>query len=254
MIIVSWNVNGIRAAARHGFLDWLSNASPDVLCVQETKLSADKLPPELQEISPYTSHFSFAERKGYSGVALYSKTEPVSVETTFGSPEFDDEGRHQFIDYGDFILANIYFPNGRMSKERLDYKLAYYDAFLKFADGVRSSGRNLVVCGDVNTAHKEIDIARPKANEKTSGFLPIEREWMDTLLGHGFVDSFRMFDESPEKYTWWSQRAKARERNVGWRLDYFFVNEELAPSVKRSWIMDDVTGSDHCPIALELDL
>ena len=163
-------------------------------------------------------------------------------------------GRHQIVDFGDFILANVYFTNGRMSKERLDYKLAYYDAFLEFADGVRSSGRNLIFCGDVNTAHKEIDLARPKANEKTSGFLPIEREWMDKLVDHGFVDTFRMFDESPEKYSWWSQRAKARERNVGWRLDYFFVNEEFTKIVKRSWIMADVTGSDHCPVALELDL
>lgn len=254
MIIVSWNVNGIRAATRHGFLDWLIDASPDVLCLQETKLSADKVPPELEEVAPYNSRFSFAERKGYSGVALYSKSEPVSVTTTFGVPEFDNEGRHQIADYGDFVLANIYFPNGRMSKERLDYKLAYYDAFLEFADGIRSSGCNLVICGDVNTAHREIDIARPKANEKTSGFLPIEREWMDKLISHGFVDTFRMFDKSPEKYSWWSQRAKARERNVGWRLDYFFVNEELVPSVKRSWIMADVTGSDHCPVALELDV
>ncbi|MBL76505.1 MAG: exodeoxyribonuclease III [Chloroflexi bacterium] len=254
MNIISWNVNGLRAVSRKGFHEWIDVASPDVLCVQETKLSEDKLAPELREIAPYKSHFSFADRKGYSGVAIYSKSAPVSVETTLSFSGFDDEGRHQFADFGDFILANIYFPNGRMSKERLDYKLAYYEAFLEYAKSIRSQGRNLVVCGDVNTAHREIDLARPKENSKVSGFLPVEREWMDKFLDSGFVDTFRMFDDSPEKYSWWSQRARARERNVGWRLDYFFVNEEFAPKVTRASIVTDVIGSDHCPVEIELDI
>lgn len=252
--IISWNVNGFRAAAGRRAFEWVSKVRPDVVCLQETRLNAGAEPLCPEPLSGYHSYFSSGERKGYSGVATYTKQEPVSVETTFGAPAFDDEGRHQVIDFGSFLLANVYFPNGRMSAERLAYKLAYYEAFLDFANRVTANGRRLVICGDVNTAHKEIDIARPKANEKTSGFLPEERAWIDRLIEHGFVDTFRMFDQSPERYTWWSARARARERNVGWRLDYFFVDEGLAGSVKKSWILDDVMGSDHCPVGLELDL
>ena len=193
-------------------------------------------------------------RKGYSGVALYTKTEPAEVGHGFGIPEFDDEGRVLTADYGTFVLVNIYYPNGKASPERLDYKMRFYDAFLAYADGLRADGKDLVVCGDVNTAHKEIDIARPKENSKISGFLPQEREWIDTFLSHGYVDTLRMFHKEPELYTWWDMMTRARDRNVGWRIDYFFVNEGMEHRVNDAWVMMDVVGSDHCPVGIELDV
>jgi len=171
-----------------------------------------------------------------------------------GINKFDIEGRLLQTDFDDFILINVYWPNGGMSDERLQYKLDFYDAFLDYTNNLRDEGKNLVICGDLNTAHKEIDIARPKENEKVSGFMPIEREWIDKFLANGYVDTFRMFNDKPEQYTWWSYRTKARDRNVGWRLDYFFVNEEFKDNVKDSYILSDVMGSDHCPIGLKIEI
>ncbi len=251
--IVSWNVNGIRAIHKRGFLEWMNEIQPEVLALQETKVNNDTLPGVLRDVPGYGSQFSYAStRRGYSGVAVYSRIPALSVETTFGAPIWDEEGRHLVVNFGEFVLANVYFPNGRASAERLDYKMRYYDAFLEFASKTIANGKNLVICGDFNTAHREIDLARPRENSKTSGFLPEERAWMDRLTGAGFVDTFRMFDNSPDQYSWWSQRSGARARNVGWRLDYFFVNAGFKDRVTAATIHADVLGSDHCPVAIEI--
>ncbi|MDD2644524.1 MAG: exodeoxyribonuclease III, partial [Methanobacteriaceae archaeon] len=252
--LISWNVNGIRAIHRKGFIDWLSENKPDIISIQETKAQIDQLPKKLINIPDYTSYFNSAERKGYSGVATYSQIKPKNVINGMGIEKFDTEGRLLRIDYDEFTLLNIYYPNGGSGEERLQYKLDFYDAFLDYANKLRDEGTNLVICGDLNTAHNPIDLARPKANEEVSGFLPIEREWVSKFLSNGYVDTFREFNQEPDQYTWWSYRTKARDRNVGWRLDYFFVNEEFLDKVVDSYILSDVMGSDHCPIGLKLDL
>lgn len=250
--ILSWNVNGLRAIYRKDFLKWFLDEKPDILCVQETKATLDQVPSALKKIEEYYTYYTPAERKGYSGVALYTKIKPEKIEEGFGIEEFDMEGRTQIVDYDNFILFNVYFPNGKMSKERLHYKLDFYETFLEYIDELKDGGRNTVVCGDLNTAHKEIDLARPKENEKISGFLPVERAWIDKFISHGYVDTFRTFNQDPEKYTWWSYRTRARERNMGWRLDYFFVNEGFMKNVKSSYILSDVMGSDHCPVGIDI--
>ncbi|MBM3941268.1 MAG: exodeoxyribonuclease III [SAR202 cluster bacterium] len=253
--LVSWNVNGIRAVHKKGFLDWFKVMDADVVCIQETKAEQSQLPRELATIDGYQSFFaSAATKKGYSGVAIYSRVPPRGVQAGMGLPEFDDEGRTLVADYGDFVLLNIYYPNGKQSEQRLDYKMRFYDAFLEYADNMVAQGRNVVVCGDVNTAHKEIDIARPKENSKVSGFLPEERAWMDKFIAHGYVDTFRMFNDQPGMYTWWDMLTGARARNVGWRIDYFFVNEAFKHAVKGARIYPEVQGSDHCPIDIELEI
>ena len=249
---LSWNVNGLRAAYRKGFLDWLAEENPDILSLQETKAIPEQLPEALTRVPGYHSYFSSPERKGYSGVGLYTKTEPKKVTFGFGIEEFDREGRVLIADYEQFVLFNIYFPNGKSSSERLQYKMNFYDAFLEYVENLKGQGRNIVVCGDVNTAHKEIDLARPKANEGTSGFLPQERAWMDKFLGHGYLDTFRMFSQEPEQYSYWDMISRARDRNVGWRIDYFFVNETFAGQVKGARILPDVMGSDHCPVGIDI--
>ncbi len=250
--ILSWNVNGIRAVQKKGFLEWLAEESPDILCLQETKASEDQLASALKNIPGYDSYFASAERKGYSGVAIYTKPPPAQVTSTFSVESFTKEGRVLAADYGEFTLLNVYFPNGKSSKDRLKYKMDFYDDFLDFADGIKNGGKNVVICGDVNTAHKEIDLARPKANETTSGFLPEERAWIDKLLALGYVDTLRMFNQQPEQYSYWDQMSRARERNVGWRIDYFFVNEAFAGRVKNAFILPEVMGSDHCPVGIEI--
>ncbi len=250
--IFSWNVNGLRAVHKKGFLKWFLEENPDILCLQETKASEDQLPKALRRVKGYYSYFKSAEKKGYSGVALYTKIKPEKVEYGFGIKKFDDEGRILIAHYPEFILLNIYFPNGKMSPERLLYKLEFYDALLDYAENLKKMDKNLIICGDLNTAHKEIDLARPKANEKISGFLPEERAWIDKFLNYGYIDTFRMFNNEPDQYTWWSYRTKARERNVGWRLDYFFVNEEFGDKIKSSYILSDVIGSDHCPVGIDV--
>jgi len=251
---LSWNVNGIRAAHRKGFLDWFAGEDPDILCLQESKITEPQVPAVLKEVEGYFSYFSSPERKGYSGVALYSKAEPRQVSYGFGIDMFDKEGRVIVADYPEFLLYNIYFPNGQSSADRLTYKLQFYDAFLETVESARQGGRDIIICGDVNTAHQEIDLARPKANEKTSGFLPEERAWVDKLLKHGYVDSFRVFNQESGQYTYWDQMSRARERNVGWRIDYFFVNQEFAGRLKGAYIFPDVMGSDHCPVGIDIDV
>ncbi len=250
--ILSWNVNGLRAAHRKGFLDWFAQESPDVLCLQETKASEDQLAPVLKNVPGYDSYFASAERKGYSGVAIYTNTPPVKVSSVFSVESFTREGRVLAADYGEFVLLNVYFPNGKSSNERLQYKMDFYDSFLEFVDGIRRDGKHVVICGDVNTAHKEIDLARPAANANISGFLAQERAWIDKLLDHGYVDTFRMFNQEPGQYTYWDQISKARERNVGWRIDYFFVDQPFAHRVSEAFILTDVMGSDHCPVGIQV--
>jgi len=252
MRILSWNVNGIRAADKKGFYNWFKKDQPDILCLQEIKAMEEQFPPHLRNTPNYNVYVRSAERKGYSGVATYAKEKPIDVKTGFGIEKFDDEGRILITEYPGFVLFNIYFPNGKRDQERLDYKLDFYDTFLAYADNLKAEGKNIVVCGDFNTAHKEIDLARPKENEKISGFLPIERAWIDTFIDHGYVDTFRYFNKEPGQYSWWDMKTKARERNVGWRIDYFFVNKEFISKVKNAFIMKDVMGSDHCPVGIEI--
>ncbi|MGA7839132.1 MAG: exodeoxyribonuclease III [Ignavibacteriaceae bacterium] len=250
--ILSWNVNGLRAVHKKGFLDWFKKEQPDILCLQETKAQEEQLPDEVRNVEGYHSYFSSAVKKGYSGVAIYSKEKPKSVKKGFGIEKFDSEGRILVAEYSNFTLINIYYPNGKAREERLRYKMDFYDAFLKFANKLKKKGKNLIICGDVNTAHKEIDLARPKPNEKVSGFLPEERAWMDKFFANGYLDTFRMFNEEPENYTWWDVISRARDRNVGWRIDYFFISESLKNKIKDAFIMSDVMGSDHCPIGIEI--
>ena len=252
MRLVSWNVNGIRAAHKKGFLDWFGSESPDILCIQETKANPSQLSGELTAVPGYCSYFSAPERKGYSGVALYTRREPESVTYGLGIERFDAEGRTIIADFKDFVLFDIYFPNGKRSEERLRYKMDFYDAFLDRANGLRAQGRSVVVCGDVNTAHKEIDLARPKENAKVSGFLPEERSWMDKFLADGYVDTFRIHNQEPGNYSYWDQISRARDRNIGWRIDYFFVDQGLAPRVADAFILPEVMGSDHCPVGIEI--
>ena len=250
--ILCWNVNGVRAAIGKGFLEWLYTESPDILCIQETKAHIEQLGKELQKPHGYHAYWNCAERKGYSGVATFTKEEPREIQNGFGFAEFDVEGRVIITEYPEFVLLNVYFPNGKKDETRLKYKMDFYQAFLEFADARKARGERLLVCGDFNTAHKEIDLARPKENQNISGFLPMERAWMDEFVAHGFVDTFRQFNKEPEQYSWWDLKSRARERNVGWRIDYLFVTENLLPSVSDAFIMPEVMGSDHCPVGILL--
>ncbi|OIO39380.1 MAG: exodeoxyribonuclease III [Candidatus Omnitrophica bacterium CG1_02_46_14] len=250
--ILSWNVNGIRAALKKGLLDWLKKESPDVICFQETKALPNQLPLELLHPIGFEAHWNSADRLGYSGVATWSKARPQAVKKGFGISKFDDEGRVLETEFKDFTLFNVYFPNGKMNDERLKYKMEFYGEILKYFMKLRKKGKRLIVCGDYNTAHKPIDLARPKANEKVSGFLPIERAWMDELETCGFVDTFRVFNQNAGQYTWWDMISRARERNVGWRIDYHFISEDLKPYLKDAFILPEVMGSDHCPVGITL--
>ena len=250
MYILSWNVNGIRAVQKKGFLDFFDEYAPDILCLQETKAHPEQLDSVLLEREGYHVFFSSAEKKGYSGVCMYSKRKPVAVNYGFNDERFNNEGRIIEADFEDFILYNIYFPNGTSGEERLQYKMDFYEHFLTELEARKS--RKIIICGDVNTAHQEIDLKNPKANARNSGFLPMEREWIDKLLSRGFVDTFRHFYPDTVKYSWWTYRMGARKRNVGWRLDYHFVNETMLAHCKDSTILNEVMGSDHCPVGLKL--
>jgi len=258
--LYSWNVNGIRAVSGKevlpgiSFSQFLIHEKPDILCLQETKADIHTLPPEITRIPGYFFYINPAERKGYSGVAMYSRTEPVSIEPGGLSPEFDTEGRMIIARYPEFVLFNVYFPNGGASDERLAFKLRFYDAFLEKIKAMNASGERIIFCGDVNTAHKPIDLARPKENELVSGFLPVEREWIDRVIEAGFFDSFRLFSDEPEQYSWWDYKTRARARNVGWRIDYFLVSRSFLPVVKDAFIHEEITGSDHCPVGIIMDV
>lgn len=255
MRLVSWNINGIRASVNKGLLEWLDGCGADVVGFQETKANPDVLPPSVLYPPGYQSYWHSAQKPGYSGVALYTREPAKSWRTGLGIERFDAEGRVVITDLGPFDLYNVYFPNGDRSGERLQYKLDFYDAFLEHVDARIREGRQIIFCGDVNTAHKPIDLARPKENEKNSGFMPIERAHLDKWVEHGWVDTFRLFHpEQAEAYSWWDQRTGARARNIGWRIDYFWVHQSLAAKVEDAGILPDVQGSDHCPVWLEIDM
>lgn len=252
MKLISWNINGIRAAYKKGILEWINNEKPDILCLQEIKAQPDQIPLELKNIQDYYLYINSAERKGYSGVATFTKEKPTNIIGTFGINKFDIEGRILITEFSSYVLFNIYFPNGKKNEERLNFKLDFYDTFLKYSDELKNKGKNIIVCGDFNTAHKEIDLARPKQNEKKSGFLPIERSWIDTFIKHGYVDTFRHFNHESNQYSWWDQKTHSRERNIGWRIDYFFVNKEFLPNISKAFILQEIMGSDHCPVGISL--
>ena len=251
--IISWNVNGIRAAAKKGLTEFLHTQRPDLLCLQETKAQPEQLPEELTAPEGYHSYWSSAERKGYSGVAVYARREPSAVHQ-MGAERFDSEGRLLILEYPEYTLLAGYFPNSQAAGKRLDYKIDFCDTLFDICRDLSEAGRNLLICGDFNIAHKPIDLENPKANENNAGFLPEERAWMDKLIGAGYVDTFRMFTGEPRHYTWWSYRSNARERNVGWRIDYHVVNERFRNRVRASEIMGDVMGSDHAPVRIEIDV
>jgi len=251
--LYSWNVNGLRAAHRKGFLEWLYEVQPDILGLQETKCHPDQLEAELRQPDGYFTYWASAEKKGYSGVALYSRKEPESVQIGLGNDEYDREGRTIVADYGNFVLITAYFPNGSRDHHRVPFKMAYKADFLAYCNQLRADGRRVIFCGDVNTAHQEIDLARPRQNQKTTGFLPEERVWIDKIVKEGYVDTYRFLHPDQQgAYSWWSYMGGARNRNVGWRLDYFFASDDLKPRITGAAIHAEVLGSDHCPVSLEL--
>ena len=254
MRFYSWNVNGIRAVTRKGFLDWIDEEKPDVLGLQEIRIQEHQLKDKLKNIDGYYSYFNYGEKKGYSGVALYTKKEPIEVWNGLGVERFDKEGRVLIAEYEKFYLLNIYFPNGKRSKERLNYKLDFYDEVLDVCEKLRKNGKEILIFGDYNTAHHPIDLKNPGANKDVSGFLPIEREWLNKLENYGYIDTYRYFHPEKETYSWWSYRTRARERDAGWRIDYHFISEGLENDLIDADILTDVMGSDHCPVTVTLDL
>ncbi|MDR2191363.1 MAG: exodeoxyribonuclease III [Endomicrobium sp.] len=250
MKIVSWNVNGIRSAYKKGFADWLVKCGADIVCIQESKAQKEQFPKELAEIKGYNFYCVCAKKKGYSGVAVWSKIKPEAVYYGIENEIFDEEGRVLRLDFKDFVLFNVYFPNGGASPERLKYKLNFYDYFLEYLKKIKN--KDALICGDYNTAHFPIDLARPKENENNSGFMPIERQRLDALVGAGFADAFRHFNKDGGNYTWWDYKTGARARNVGWRIDYFFVSQNALKRIKSAAIEKDVFGSDHCPVSVEI--
>lgn len=252
--LYSWNVNGIRAIQKKGFLDWLQDTQPDILAVQETKAAPEQLDDELLNPDGYETYWAASTvKKGYSGVGLYTKVKPNNVFTSLGVEEYDQEGRTIIAEYDDFVFLTGYFPNGSKNNIRVPFKLAYSDKFIEYCDAQREQGKSIIFCGDVNTSHNEIDLARPKDNQKNTGFLPEERAWMDKLVEqHGYIDTYRKLYPEKVEYSYWSMRGGARSRNVGWRLDYFFVSPDLMPRVADAAIHTEVMGSDHCPVSLTL--
>jgi len=252
--IISWNVNGIRAVATKEALKWIDERDTDILCLQEIKALPEQIPTNLFEKEYLEVHVNSAEKKGYSGTATFSmlKSDYTSTDNHIDTM---NEGRIVETHYDDIVLFNIYFPNGQKNQERLDYKMKFYDDLLAHCEALREEGKSIIICGDVNTAHKEMDLKNPKANSKTSGFLPIERAWIDKLLEHGYVDTFRYVNgDEADRYSWWSYRSNARANNVGWRIDYFFISEDLCESLEDAFILDEVTGSDHCPVGIRLSI
>jgi exodeoxyribonuclease-3 len=265
MKVISWNTNGLRATIKQGnFTSLFSLYKPEIICFQETKCEKEQIPEKFINYKNYYSYFSHSKkRKGYSGVAIYTKEKPQKVEYGFGVKRFDDEGRTIVAYFSNFlghqgkkvVLINCYFPNAGIKPERLKYKLEFYDAFLKFINKLKKDGYWVIFCGDINTAHQEIDLARPKENVNNTGFLPVERAWMDKLIKNDWVDIFRFLNPNKKEiYTYWDQKTKARERNVGWRIDYFFTDKSLVKKIKSFKTFSDHQGSDHCPISIEFEI
>jgi len=255
MKILSFNVNGIRAILKKGFLEDVARLKPDVLFLQETKADVDQIPEEVRNLDGYHTFWHSCERKkGYSGVGVMTKIKPDDVNMKIGVEDIDNEGRIMEVDFGAFIAYGVYFPNGSQGNKRVPYKLDFYDKLFARCEEQRKAGKKIVVCGDYNTAHREIDLARPKENQKTTGFLPEERVKLDELVDMGWLDTFREFYPDEEaKYSYWDYFTRARERNVGWRIDYHWITEDLRPALKNAFISDDVMGSDHCPVGIILN-
>jgi len=252
MKIITYNVNGLRAAIGKGFLDWLEAEQPDVLCLQEIKLQSDQFPKEEFESRGYHSYIYCAEKKGYSGVAILTKEKPDHVEFGMGIEKYDREGRFLRADYGDLSVVSVYHPSGTSGEERQAFKMIWLADFQKYVLELQKTRKKLVICGDYNIAHEPIDIHDPVRNSKNSGFLPEEREWLTGFLSTGFIDSFRVLNPDKQEYTWWSYRFNARKNNKGWRIDYNMVSPEVQPMLEKAYILGDVVHSDHCPLALIL--
>lgn len=255
MKIISWNTNGLRATVKQGYFEPLfKKYKPDILCLQETKAQPEQLTEETRNVIGYYSYFAYSKlKKGYSGVAIYSKEKPQEVFYGMGIKKFDDEGRLLGLKLRNFTIITGYFPNGGQGPHRLKYKLEFYDSFLKFILKLRKNGEHVIFCGDVNTAHESIDLARPKENVENTGFLPIERAWISKVIKNNFIDVFRYFYPNKiDAYTYWDQKTRARDRNVGWRLDYFFTDSKLVSQIKKTGMFTDYKGSDHCPIWMEI--
>jgi len=252
MKLISWNVNGVRAVLKKGFLDYMEKVDADVICLQETKAH----PGDVQHVAwaaGYTAHWYAAVKKGYSGTVMFTRVAPLNVTLGIGMPGHDDEGRVITAEFADFFLVNVYQPNSQRGLTRLDYRINEWDpAFLKHLKKLEKKGKPVVFCGDLNVAHTEIDLTNPKTNRRNAGFTEEERANFTKLLASGFVDTFREFEKGPGHYTWWSQIMNCRPRNIGWRVDYFVASEKLKPRLKRAWISSEVMGSDHCPVGLEL--
>lgn len=254
MNITSWNVNGIRAIMKKNFLSFLSNQGPDILCLQEVKISESSKNDAKLDFPNYQEYWNCAKRPGYSGTAILvseKSEQPLTVANGFGFSHFDDEGRTQIAEFKEFYLINCYFPNANSELSRLDYKLEFNKALQKYLKKLEYK-KLVIICGDFNVAHLEIDLARPKENRGSAGFTPEECAWMTGFLADGFVDTFRELNGNKIQYTWWSYRAGARQRNVGWRIDYFCVSKKIISKIKNAYILDKITGSDHCPVVLEL--
>lgn len=252
MKIISWNVNGLRAVYKRNFLEWLDKTGADIVCLQETKAQVDQLPPDLIKPKNYYSYFNSAIKKGYSGVAVYTKEKPIAVKDKLGMARFDQEGRMLKLEYPDFILINFYLPHGGRQKENLDYKLEVYDFISAHLKKLKKE--NIILIGDFNIAHNDVDLTRPKQNQNNIMFTPRERKEIDKLVNSGFIDTFREFHKEGGWYTWWPYFANARERNLGWRIDYAFVSKNLTPKLKDAFILNQVRGSDHCPLGIEVSI
>ena len=251
--IISWNVNGIRASLKKGLADYVLREQPHIFCVQETKAEREQVPTDAWPPPGYRDFYhSCSVRGGYSGVATFTSIEPLHVNRDIGNERFDQEGRVMQTDFEQFTLLNVYFPNGGARDERLLYKLDFYDAFFEYCENLRKTGKRLIICGDYNTAHHPIDLARPNENKKTSGFMDVERVKLDNIQQLGYVDTFRLFNQEPGQHTWWDVKTRSRERNIGWRIDYHWVTEDLVPFVHNAYHQSEQQGSDHCPVVLEL--
>ncbi len=251
--LISWNVNGIRACAKKGFLDWLPGCGADIVCLQETRAAPEQLVPELCAPEGWHATWHLGQRKGYSGTAILSRERPLAVTYGVGVPKLDTEGRTMTAHFKDLTVVNCYFPNGGNDHRRVPFKMHFYEAFLAHVERLRGNGPPVVFGGDVNTAHHPIDLARPKQNTATTGFLPVERAWMDELVEAGWIDTFRhVHGDVPDRYSWWTMRSNCRARNVGWRIDYWFADPTLAERIEGADIHPDVFGSDHCPVSVTI--
>lgn len=251
--IITYNLNGIRSAISKGFIEWLKAADPDIICIQELKAEPGQLDLKIFENVGYHHYWCPAQKKGYSGVAIFTKQKPDYVEYGCGIKKYDDEGRVIRADFGDVSVMSVYHPSGSSGEERQAFKLEWMTNFQKYIDGLKKQRPKLIICGDYNICHQPIDIHNPKSNANSSGFLPEEREWLDGFMKSGFIDSFRHFNKEPHNYSWWSFRANSRAKNLGWRIDYNLVTKNLEKKMKRAAILAEAKHSDHCPVFLEID-